>query len=211
MFISNAFAQAPAAAPAAGSSLMSMLPLVLMFVVLYFIMIRPQMKRQKEHKAMLEALAKGDEIVTAGGVVFIAASVDGIGGRVGRWARSGASWWSPVRILVLVAGLAYIVGYVLDKSCRDDLWKAPERYEHLCYTDIAPLYALRGFADHLLPYLQAMPNGQHLEYPVLTGAFMQLAAMITKLLDEARQQAMGAVKNQAAAAAKGMFGKFFGR
>jgi preprotein translocase subunit YajC len=38
-----------------------------MFVVLYFVMIRPQMKRQKEHKAMVEALAKGDEVVTAGG------------------------------------------------------------------------------------------------------------------------------------------------
>ena len=46
-----------------------MLPLVLMFVVLYFVMIRPQMKRQKEHKAMVEALAKGDEVVTAGGVL----------------------------------------------------------------------------------------------------------------------------------------------
>lgn len=51
------------------SSLMSMLPLVLMFVVLYFVMIRPQMKKQKEHKAMIEAVAKGDEVVTAGGVV----------------------------------------------------------------------------------------------------------------------------------------------
>ena len=46
-----------------------MLPLVLMFVVLYFVMIRPQMKRQKESKAMIEALAKGDEVVTAGGVI----------------------------------------------------------------------------------------------------------------------------------------------
>ena len=71
MFISEAFAQAaPAAAGGSTeSTLMSMLPLVLMFVVLYFIMIRPQMKRQKEHKAMIEALAKGDEIVTAGGVL----------------------------------------------------------------------------------------------------------------------------------------------
>jgi preprotein translocase subunit YajC len=73
VFISSAFAQtAPAAAAAGGdmmSSLTSMLPLVLMFVVLYFIMIRPQMKRQKELKAMLEALAKGDEVVTAGGLV----------------------------------------------------------------------------------------------------------------------------------------------
>jgi preprotein translocase subunit YajC len=73
VFISSAFAQtAPAAAPAGGdiqSSLMSMLPIVLMFVVLYFIMIRPQMKKQKEHRAMVEALAKGDEVVTAGGIL----------------------------------------------------------------------------------------------------------------------------------------------
>ena len=51
------------------SSLMSMLPLVLMFVVLYFVMIRPQMKKQKEHRAMMDALAKGDEVVTVGGVL----------------------------------------------------------------------------------------------------------------------------------------------
>jgi len=51
------------------SSLMSMLPLVLMFVVLYFVMIRPQMKKQKEHRAMIDALAKGDEVVTAGGLL----------------------------------------------------------------------------------------------------------------------------------------------
>ena len=51
------------------SSLMSMLPLVLMFVVLYFVMIRPQMKRQKEARALIEALAKGDEVVTAGGML----------------------------------------------------------------------------------------------------------------------------------------------
>jgi preprotein translocase subunit YajC len=48
---------------------MSMLPLLLMFVVLYFVMIRPQMKRQKEHKAMIDALAKGDEVATVGGLL----------------------------------------------------------------------------------------------------------------------------------------------
>jgi preprotein translocase subunit YajC len=73
MFISSAFAQtAPAAAAAGGdmqSTLMSMLPLLLMFAVLYFVMIRPQMKKQKEHRSMVEALAKGDEIVTAGGLL----------------------------------------------------------------------------------------------------------------------------------------------
>ena len=70
MFISEAFAQAaPAATDSAFGTLGSMLPLVLMFVVLYFVMIRPQMKRQKEAKAMIEALAKGDEVVTSGGLL----------------------------------------------------------------------------------------------------------------------------------------------
>jgi preprotein translocase subunit YajC len=71
VFISSAFAQtAPAAAGGdIMSSLTGMLPLVLMFVVLYFVMIRPQMKRQKEHKAMIDALAKGDEVATAGGLL----------------------------------------------------------------------------------------------------------------------------------------------
>ena len=72
MFISEAFAQAAPAAAGSDSmfgSIGSMLPLVLMFVVLYFVMIRPQMKRQKEHKSMIDALAKGDEVVTSGGML----------------------------------------------------------------------------------------------------------------------------------------------
>jgi preprotein translocase subunit YajC len=69
VFISNAYAQAAPAAASPESGLLGMLPLVLMFVVLYFVMIRPQMKRQKEHKAMIEAIAKGDEVVTAGGLI----------------------------------------------------------------------------------------------------------------------------------------------
>jgi preprotein translocase subunit YajC len=74
MFISSAFAQtAPAASAAAGGDMMStltgMLPLVLMFVVLYFVMIRPQMKKQKEHRSMIDALVRGDEVATAGGML----------------------------------------------------------------------------------------------------------------------------------------------
>jgi len=69
MLISNAWAQA--AAPAASDpmgSLMGMLPIILMFIVLWFIMIRPQMKKAKEQRALLEALQKGDEVVTGGGL-----------------------------------------------------------------------------------------------------------------------------------------------
>ena len=67
MLINQAWAQGTGAAP--GGGMESMLLIVLMFVVLYFLMIRPQMKRAKEHKSMIEALQKGDEVVTAGGVL----------------------------------------------------------------------------------------------------------------------------------------------
>lgn len=68
MLISPAYAQG--AAPAgAGDGLMGLLPIVLMFVLLYFMMIRPQMKRQKEQRAMVDALKTGDEIITAGGIL----------------------------------------------------------------------------------------------------------------------------------------------
>ncbi len=67
MLISPAYAQAPAAG--AGADLMSFLPIILMFVLLYFLMIRPQMKRAKEHKTMIEALQKGDEVVAVGGLL----------------------------------------------------------------------------------------------------------------------------------------------
>jgi preprotein translocase subunit YajC len=67
VLISSAYAQA---APAfGGDGLMGFLPLILMFVLLYFLMIRPQMKRSKEQKTMVDGLAKGDEVITAGGVL----------------------------------------------------------------------------------------------------------------------------------------------
>jgi preprotein translocase subunit YajC len=70
MFISTAYAQAAAGAPGGGmESLMSLAPLVLIFVVFYFLLIRPQQKKLKEHKTMLEALRRGDKVVTGGGIV----------------------------------------------------------------------------------------------------------------------------------------------
>jgi preprotein translocase subunit YajC len=67
VFISTAHAQA--AGGSTEQQLLGFLPIILMFVVLYFLMIRPQMKRAKEHKSMLEALSKGDEVITSGGIV----------------------------------------------------------------------------------------------------------------------------------------------
>ena len=69
MFISSAFAQTAAAGGDMQSTLMNMLPILVMFGVLYLVMIRPQMKKQKEHKSMIESIVKGDEVVTAGGLL----------------------------------------------------------------------------------------------------------------------------------------------
>ena len=66
MIISSAYAQS---ATGGDGGLIGFLPIILMFVLLYFLMIRPQMKRAKETKAMVEALQKGDEVITAGGVL----------------------------------------------------------------------------------------------------------------------------------------------
>jgi preprotein translocase subunit YajC len=67
--ISLAHAQTAGAAADPTGGFMQLLPMILMFVVLWFLMIRPQMKKAKEHKALLSGLAKGDEVVTQGGIV----------------------------------------------------------------------------------------------------------------------------------------------
>ena len=63
--IGTAYAQAAGGAQG-GDTLMGMLPIILMFVILYFLMIRPQMKKAKEHRTMIDALAKGDEVIAVG-------------------------------------------------------------------------------------------------------------------------------------------------
>jgi len=69
MFVTPAYAQAAGGAGGEPNFLMSMLPLVLIFVIFYFLLIRPQQKRQKEHKSMVENLRRNDQVVTAGGIV----------------------------------------------------------------------------------------------------------------------------------------------
>jgi preprotein translocase subunit YajC len=68
VLISDAYAQAAAAASGPMDGLLGMAPIVLMFIVLWFLMIRPQMKKAKEHQKMVSDLQKGDEIVSQGGI-----------------------------------------------------------------------------------------------------------------------------------------------
>ena len=71
MFASPAYAQAAGAAPAGGGAafFVQVAPLLLIFVIFYFLMIRPQQKRAKEHRLLIEAVKKGDTVVTAGGII----------------------------------------------------------------------------------------------------------------------------------------------
>lgn len=68
LFVSEAWAMAPAPGEGGGSPLAGFLPLILIFVIFYFLLIRPQQKRAKEHKQMLSAIKKGDKVVTSGGI-----------------------------------------------------------------------------------------------------------------------------------------------
>jgi preprotein translocase subunit YajC len=77
MLISAAYAQATAPAAPTGADFMSLLPLIAIFVVFYLLMIRPQAKRAKEQKLMIEALQKGDEVATASGVLGRVARISG--------------------------------------------------------------------------------------------------------------------------------------
>ena len=79
MFVSPAYAQA-AGAGGAGSACASFMPLILIFGIMYFLLIRPQQKKMKELKAMVEALRKGDQVLTQGGIIGKIASVgtDGV-------------------------------------------------------------------------------------------------------------------------------------
>lgn len=73
MFVTPAYAQA--AGGGAGGSLEALFPLILIFVVFYFLLIRPQQKKAKQHKAMLEAVRRGDKVVTGGGIVGVVTKV----------------------------------------------------------------------------------------------------------------------------------------
>ncbi|WP_321362975.1 preprotein translocase subunit YajC [uncultured Celeribacter sp.] len=73
MFVTPAYAQA--AGGAAANPIMQFAPLILIFAIMYFLMIRPQQKKMKQHKAMIEAVRRGDEVVTAGGIMGKVAKV----------------------------------------------------------------------------------------------------------------------------------------
>ena len=117
---------------------------------------------------------RDDEIAASGSEL--------IGGPLGRHTLLGATWWTPVRVVVFVAIGMFALGLVQKAPCYDGAWffGASSQYTHACYSDIPHLYQGRGFADGLVPYFDKLPGDMdYLEYPVLTGVFMEVAAWLT--------------------------------
>lgn len=111
---------------------------------------------------------------------LVRGGAEGAGGVAGRRVRSGVGFWGPLQVLLTLATTGYVVGYLMRLPCHGPGgFDGTEQYSRLCYSDIAYLYQLRGFANGFLPYLQTDPTGEPLEYPVLTGAFMQLTSWLT--------------------------------
>ena len=114
---------------------------------------------------------------------LIAQNAELIGGPSGKYQRVSRSWWSPLRVIIVLTTMSYAFGIWLDSSCRNSSWISPQRYEHLCYTDIHPFYTLKGFAEGIFPYLGSATPDQMVDAPVLVGLFMQVAATITKFFN----------------------------
>jgi len=114
---------------------------------------------------------------------LISQNAELIGGPAGEYQRANSSWWSPIRVIIALTTISYTVGFWLDSSCRNSSWISPERYEHLCYTDIHPFYTLHGFAEGIFPYLGNATADQMVDSPVLVGLFMQVSAMIAKFFN----------------------------
>ncbi|SNS87487.1 glycosyltransferase family 87 protein [Actinacidiphila glaucinigra] len=140
--------------------------------------------REDPHHEASEAEAvvpptREDPVAVAGSEV--------IGGPLGRFAAVGRrGWWNPLRVVVLVAIGMFALGMVQKVPCYDSGWffGANAQYSHACYSDIPHLYHGRGFADDLAPYFDRIPDTVsggmgYLEYPVLTGLFMEVASWLT--------------------------------
>ena len=103
-----------------------------------------------------------------------------IGGPLGRRAAVASSWWTPLRMLVVLALFASLLGVVLHSPCRKSGWGDPVKvYTHACYTDVVPLYTGRGLAAGVVPYFgdPTLAGAEPVEYPVVTGMVMWLTSL----------------------------------
>jgi uncharacterized membrane protein len=98
-----------------------------------------------------------------------------IGGPVGRYAKPGPSWWTPLRILLAIASFTLLLGYAEKSPCANGRWVNSLQYTHACYSDVIPLWGAEGLSDGAVPY-----RDHAVEYPVVTGGFMWVTAELTR-------------------------------
>ena len=123
---------------------------------------------------------------------FVAGGSEAFGGPLGTHARSGWSWWTPLRVLIAMTLVSCVLGYLQKMPCRDQPWDGGFQYSHTCYNDIYPLYFGEGLADGKIPYLDRHGTGnENVEYPVLIGVAMELGSLATKLLYTKNKQGQG--------------------
>jgi uncharacterized membrane protein len=122
-----------------------------------------------------------DVVAPTGDDPLVRQASGAIGGPLGRRARVGANWWTPLRIALAVVIVTAGLGIARMSYCRDSNWTVPNQvvYAHACYSDIPHMYRLRGFAQRAVPYID-QGSWEQLEYPVLSGAIMTFSAFATR-------------------------------
>jgi uncharacterized membrane protein len=110
----------------------------------------------------------------------VTAASEAIGGPVGEHAAPHP-WWTPVRVVLAVTALAFVLGMVQKTPCVSSNWNDEKlRYSAMCYSDVPYLYVGRGFAELALPFSDTGGRYQVMEYPVVIGYFAYGAAVLTQ-------------------------------
>ncbi|TQN40744.1 putative membrane protein [Blastococcus colisei] len=127
--------------------------------------------------------ARPDRVVPSWVDPVAAQASEAVGGPWGRHAVTGrAHFWTPLRICLLFATCVLAIAWAKQAPCSAGDWSGSRQYTHFCYSDAVPLFGGYGLGEGALPYLDA-----RVEYPVLTGAFMALAAAGARLYARAAE------------------------
>ena len=142
-----------------------------------------------------------------------AAASEAIGGPVGARAAPHP-WWTPVRVVLAVACLAFVLGMVQKTPCVQNDWDGGnQRYAQMCYSDVPYLYTGRGFAERIVPFTDTNGRYETMEYPVVIGYFAYGAAVLTHAFsgwpDLAGRQAVPADQVYAAPGVDAEAGRYF--